>query len=420
MLDHYFIKPQTVDRIRANWLATSIERYVTWLHERGYSMRTVSRRVPILCQFGTFARARGAVVLEDCMAQMGAFATHWLEQHGAGCTTEDARRKVLREARTPVLQLLQIAREGAIRAQRPSTPFPFHDEAPGFERYLRDERGLRPSSILRYVYALHRLEVFLACQQVMGLQSLSPAVLAAFVVAVAPTLSRNARRALCGPVRVFLRYCHREAIVREDLCATVEMPQSYRLADVPRAITWEEVRQMLAVVDQRTLRGCRDYAILLLLVTYGLRAHEVAGLTLDDLDWSRERLRVPERKAGHSSTYPLASVIAEALIEYLKRGRPITPDRHVFFRTLAPQAPITSAAIASSAGHYLRKAGIAVHRAGSHTLRHTCVQRLVDAEFAPKVIGDYVGHRSVASTAVYAKIALQSLRDVALGDGEGL
>lgn len=233
-------------------------------------------------------------------------------------------------------------------------------------------------------------------------------------------MSRNARRNLCGTVRVFLRSCHREGQVAEDLSAAVTTPQFYRLADLPRSITWEEVRRMFAAVDRRTARGCRDYAMLLLLVTYGLRAHEVARLTLDDVDWPRERVRIAERKAGHWTTYPLATVIAEALIAYLKRGRPTTSDRHLFFRTVGPRAPITSAAIAASVGHYLRMAGIPVHRAGSHTLRHTCVQRLVDAEFAPKVIGDYVGHRSVASTAVYAKIALHALRDVALGDGEAL
>src|SRR5262245_1454692 len=176
------------------------------------------------------------------------------------------------------------------------------------------------------------------------------------------------------------------------------MPQVFRLSDVPRSITWDEVRRMLEAVDRRTVRGRRDYAILLLLVTYGLRAHEVARLTLDDIDWKRERLQVPERKAGHWTAYPLASVIAEALIEYLKSGRPETEDRHIFFRTLAPRAPIRSSAISSAVAQDLRKAGVQVHRPGAHTLRHTCVQRLIDAEFPLKTTGDYVGHRSPQST----------------------
>jgi len=150
---------------------------------------------------------------------------------------------------------------------------------------------------------------------------------------------------------------------------------------------------MLAMVDRRTAHGRRDYAILLLLVTYGLRAHEVAKLTLDDLDWKRERLQVPERKAGHSTAYPLAGVVAEALIDYLQRGRPETTDRHLFFRALAPRKR-------SAMGRILVRRPLSSEsgREGSSGRSshapHTCVQRLVDAEFPLKTIGDYVGHRS--------------------------
>jgi len=221
-------------------------------------------------------------------------------------------------------------------------------------------------------------------------------------------------------IRVFLRFCHRQRVIADDLSNAMEMPQVFRLADVPRSITWDEVRRMLDAVDRRTSRGRRDYAILLLLVTYGLRAHEVAKLTLDDIDWKRERFQVPERKAGHWTAYPLANVVAEALIAYLHSGRPQTEDRHVFFRVLAPRTPISNAAISSTVALYLRKAGVQVHRAGAHTLRHTCVQRLIDAEFPLKTIGDYVGHRSPQSTEIYSKVAIAALRQVAMGNGEEL
>jgi len=177
---------------------------------------------------------------------------------------------------------------------------------------------------------------------------------------------------------------------------------------------------MLECVDRRTGVGKRDYAILLLLVTYGLRAREVSALTLDDIDWERERLLVPERKAGHCTAYPLSAVVGEALLDYLKNARPQTARREVFFRAPAPQAPLNCDAISNRASHYLRKAGIDVRRPGSHTLRHTCVQRLIDAEFPLKTIGDYVGHRSSRSTEVYSKVAIESLREVSLGDGEAL
>jgi site-specific recombinase XerD len=111
-------------------------------------------------------------------------------------------------------------------------------------------------------------------------------------------------------------------------------------------------------------------------------------------------------------------VVGEAILDYLRNGRPQSTDRHVFFRILAPHAPLSWHGISARASYYLHKAGISVTRPGSHTLRHTCVQRLVDAEFSLKTIGDYVGHRSPASTEVYAKIAVETLREVALGPGE--
>ena len=225
---------------------------------------------------------------------------------------------------------------------------------------------------------------------------------------------------LCSSLRVFLRYLYRQRLLERDISRTVDSPQRYRLSSVPRSISWDEVRQMLEVVDRRTPLGKRDYAILLLLVTYGLRAREIAKITLDDIHWKEERLRVPERKAGHWTTYPLSPIVGEAILDYIKHGRPQTSLRHLFFRVLAPYHPLTHIAVSTRASYYLRKAGIPVSRPGSHTLRHTCVQRLVDANFSLKIIGDYVGHRASSSTAVYTKVAIEALREVALGDGEAV
>jgi integrase len=159
-------------------------------------------------------------------------------------------------------------------------------------------------------------------------------------------------------LRVFLRYAHREGLVGTDLSRTVEWPQVYRLSSIPRSISWTEVGRVLAGVDRRTASGKRDYAILLLLVTYGLRGREVAALTLDDIDWKRERLAVPERKAGHSTAFPLSKAVGEAVVDYLQHGRPKTTDRHVFFRSAAPVRPIGSAAVSARAARYLLRAGV--------------------------------------------------------------
>jgi integrase/recombinase XerD len=209
---------------------------------------------------------------------------------------------------------------------------------------------------------------------------------------------------IAGTLRVFLRHLHREGLLQRDISKQVEVPQHYRLADIPRSISWDSVQKMLDQVDRRTFVGRRDYAMLLLMVTYGLRTREVALLTLDDLDWKHDRLHVRERKADHNTTYPLAPAVGEA----------------AFWRHLAPRLPLTQAAVSAMASKYLHKAGIPVSRPGSHTLRHACVQRLVDNGFPLKTIGDYVGHRSPSSTMIYGKVQVGALREVAVSDGEDL
>ena len=421
MLERYFIRPQTLDQIRASWIGEPIERYVTWLTEEGYASRNVFHRVPVLRHFGEFARARGATRWEDLPAHVAAFVEAWVQERGAGRQTLRARKELASEARNPVEQMLRLvvaSFTGRARTRWARKPFPEH--AGAFFAHLREERGLREASVHHYRHYLAQFDVYLRGIELHDLRALSPAVLGAFVADRSAHLGRTRLRNLCGVVRVFLRYLHRELVLATDLSPSVESPQAYRLATLPRAITWDDVRRMLEAVDRRAATGKRDYAILLLLVTYGLRAREVAALTLDDLDWKRDRLRVPERKAGHSTAYPLSPTVGAALVDYLQHARPKTSERAVFFRVLAPRTPLTTGAVSARASYYLHQAGIAVPRAGSHTLRHTCVQRLVDAAFPFKVIGDYVGHRSPDSTEIYTKVATEALREVALGDGEDI
>ena len=418
MLDRYFVMPGTIDHIRASWIAALVEQYVLWMAERGFSARTVCRRVPIVLRFGDFAHDHGAMSLTELPSHVDAFVSGWLNERASG-KSEARRRSLAKEVRGPVEQMLGIVLtdvDGRGRPRRPENPF--HEQAPGFFAHLRTERGLRETSLRHYSHYLRQFAKYLQKIDLTRLESLSPPVLSSFVMEQQPAFARNSVRNACGVLRVFLRFLHRQGILGKDLSGAVEPPQTYRLAKIPRSIEWDEVRRMLESVDRRTPVGRRDYAILLLLVTYGLRAREVAALKLDDVDWKNDRLKIPERKADHSTVYPLSPVVGEALIDYLRNGRPETTDRHLFFRVIAPHAPLTFSAVSGCASRYLRRAGIAVSRPGSHTLRHTCVQRLVDAQFSLKLIGDYVGHRSPASTEIYAKVDIENLREVALGDGE--
>jgi integrase/recombinase XerD len=418
MLEEYFRKPSTVDRIRGSWMAAEIESYVVWLVENRYSLKSIWRRVPIVFEFGEFAGGRGASAISELPAQVEAFVAERVARHDARTRST---RPMAKEVRGPLEQMLSVVLPGFEPSGRPHHALPFAEVVPGFFDYLVEERGLRPASVLGYHHHLERFEAYLRRIGVESIQDLSPAILSAFVVERAGAgLAKSTVSGSAGALRVFLRYAHRQGLLASDLSAAVGWPQVYRLSNIPRSISWADVNLVLAGVERRTEAGRRDYAILLLLVTYGLRGREVAALTLDDIDWKRERLAIPERKAGHSTAFPLSAVVGQALLDYLQHGRPQTSDRHVFFRAVAPRRPIGAAAVSSLARRYLLKAGVQVPRPGSHTLRHSAVQRLVDANFDLKTIGDFVGHRSPRSTEVYAKVAVEALREVALGDGEAV
>jgi len=263
MLEQYFLKPTTVDRIRSNWLAPQIEGYVEWMHREGYASRSVFQRVPLPCHFANFAHERGATDLVSASSKAEEFVRHWLRHHRSERKSARSRRQVMHEVTCPIQQMLAVALEGKVTRHRPSPPFPFQSEVPGFLAYLRQERGLRERTIYHYALRLNSFSSYLTESGVTSLKEISPALLTSFVVDNAPRFSITARTNLCCDLRIFLRFCYRERIVRKDLSGAVEMPKVYRLAGVPRSITWE----MLAVVDRRTASGRRDDAILLLLVT---------------------------------------------------------------------------------------------------------------------------------------------------------
>lgn len=417
MLEKYYERPQTVDRVRGSWIGPQIEQYVTWLAGHGYDERCVLRRVPLLAAFGEFAAAGGARQLTDLPGHVSAFTDMRVRQSrdhplSRGSTLD-------KDVRGPVEQMLTVVLEGYQGSERPLRPDPFAEVLPGFFGYLESERGLRPATVKSYRHYLRRFEAWLDRTGVRRLEDLSPQLLSAYAAdRAALGLARTTVREGCGVLRVFLRYACREGIMSRDLSEAVEWPQAYRLATLPRSISWEDVGRVLAIPDRRTPLGRRDYAILLLLATYGLRAREIVALTLDDIDWKRGRLAIPERKGAHSTAFPLSGSAGDALADYLRNGRPDTGDRHVFFRVLAPIRPVTGVLVTNVARRCLLQAGIEVPRPGSHTLRHSAVQRLSDEGFSLKTIGDYVGHRQPASTDIYAKVAVESLREVALGDGE--
>src|SRR5262249_18959719 len=209
MFEDYFVKPATVVRIRGSWIGPQVERYVAWLVDQGYGIKTIWRRVPIVVGFGEFAGERGVRAVAELPAHVEAFVAERVARH-------DARtgfvRSMAKEVRGPVEQLLSVVLPDFEPGGRRHHPQPFADVVPRFFDHLRAERGLRPAAVESYRHHLDRFEAYLT-RIGAGVGELSPALLGAFVTERAGSgLAKTTVQEGCGVLRVFLRYAHREGV----------------------------------------------------------------------------------------------------------------------------------------------------------------------------------------------------------------
>ena len=236
-----------------------------------------------------------------------------------------------------------------------------------------------------------------------------------FVRNLTNRLAKRTAADTCSSLRAFLRFLQITGKLSADLASGVIAPR-YRIDErPPRTLPWRSVQKILHSISRSQAPGKRDYAIVLLLATYGLGAAEVLALRLQDLDWRAGILRTRRPKTNVPLELPLLPAVAKALSVYLRRERP--PARsieHLFLRNNMPYEPMTSAAIRNRIQHYARLAGISTKIIGAHAFRHSHASRQVDAGANIKVVSDILGHRSSSSTSIYVRVALRRLRAVAL------
>ncbi len=230
------------------------------------------------------------------------------------------------------------------------------------------------------------------------------------------SLRRSSKKTITVNLRSFVRHLHGSGRVG-DLAAAVIGPKLYALEGIPSALRADEIEQVLESVRQdRTPVGLRDYAILTLLSTYGLRAGEITALRLEDIDWAHDRLRILHSKTGVHSELPLLPVAGEAILDYLRQGRPKSVCREVFLCVRAPYRPYPEGSnLYSQLVNRMKAAGVNPKgKKGPHAFRHAKAAGMMRSAVPLKVIGDVFGHRATGSTMTYLKLDLAELRGVAL------
>lgn len=230
-------------------------------------------------------------------------------------------------------------------------------------------------------------------------------------------LGRSTIKTIGSNLRLFLRYLHGVGATVRDLSSSVSSPKMYTYEGIPSALRAEDVATVLIVArDNVTTSGLRNYAILQLLASYGLRAGEITALRLEDIDWQKNIIRIRQSKTGSYSILPLLREPGEALLVYLESARPRTVLREVFLRLNAPHRALKEGSSLYGVAHNgLTAAGISVSgKKGPHSFRHALAVSLLRAQVPIKAIGDILGHRSAVSTGIYLKLATEDLRAVAL------
>jgi len=237
---------------------------------------------------------------------------------------------------------------------------------------------------------------------------------------MAHRLGRTSLRTVATGLRAWFRYCEARGWTKPGLAEAILVPRLYQHESLPLGPTWDQVSRMVDETAGDDPAARRNRAILLLLATYGLRSGEVRHLQLADIDWQHDRLRVRRSKSGRLETFPLEPSVGNAIVGYLRSGRPLSPSRTLFLTLRAPYRALSGGALRHLVGRYLAIVGLPAKGHGPHGLRHACARHLLEAGHSFKEVGDHLGHRSPCSTGIYAKANLTTLRLVAFESLGGL
>lgn len=279
--------------------------------------------------------------------------------------------------------------------------------------YMRKERGLSERTIDSRVCILKNF--FRSIESKVSLQQLTP--LNIDDVLKKKHLEGRCRRTIqtyASVLRTFFTYAEGRKWCRSGLALSIRLSRVYRHEQLPQGPSWDDVKELLTTTEGDHPTNIRDRAILLLLSVYGLRCGEVTHLRLEDLDWENELLFIRRSKTFKSQKFPLTQTVGNAILMYLKKVRPNgCPCREVFICRRAPYRPLSSAAIFRIVSSRLKPLELGLKHHGPHALRHACATHLINQGISLKEISDHLGHCSLESSRVYAKVDLSHLRKVA-------
>lgn len=382
-------------------LGPFVEGYRVWLLEAGYTPQTVRGMLKVLGHLGRWM-AREEV-------EVGAVDTAAIEEFLASLRAEGLRRVPTVRALGSLVAYLRdvgvMTPEDAV-----GKAAPVEELVEEYRRWLVVERGLAAATVLRYeVLARRFLTGRVSPEDELGVAGLGGGDVSAFLLGECERVSLGSAKGKVAELRSLLRFLRLRGFTELALAESVPSVAGWRDTAVPPTMPRADVERLLACCDRSTLAGARNYAMLILLARLGLRSVEVARLELGDLDWRAGEL-VVRGKARRQDRLPLPGDVGEALAGYLAlRGR--RESRRVFLTLKAPIRPIRADLLGDVVQRACLRAGVA--HVGAHRLRHALASELLAHGASLTDISQVLRHADLATTAIYAKVDLRRLREVA-------
>ncbi len=364
----------------------------------GYTPLTTVNALRVMAHLSRWLDARGMTLADLNSEQVDVYID---ARRSAGYTSACSPSSL-----TPLIEVLAAA--GVLPADPPPAACSATEVTLGsFRSYLLEERGLAASTAAAYV---DRADRFLAGLDAGGLAAVTAADVTNAVLDASGTVSVGSAQYFVAALRSFLRFCYIVGHLDADLSAAALSVTGRRSSSLPTGISRTDAAALVGSCDRRRADGRRDYAVLLTVLRLGLRASEVARLALDDIDWRAGEI-VVHGKGRREDRLPLPGDVGEAIAAYLHRGRPTTTRREVFLRALAPTAGLGRGGVSSIVRRACVRAGVAP--VGAHRLRHTAACDMVAVGVPLSEISQVLRHRSLASTAIYARVDIDQLRGLA-------
>jgi site-specific recombinase XerD len=405
VITQLFTSSSALERLRQGPLHEYLAAYAAALAEQGYARNSIRNKIMVIADLSRWLEQKHIAVSSLDSNVLNRF----LKRHGRS----DAVRRG--DARALNGFLLLLRQTGVVKSDRHPPIKSSRDRVVGgFRHYLVQERRLSLAAPHNYAPVIDQ---FLSEQfrgKALRLSSIRAIDVTGFVERHARQLSPGRASLMVTALRSFFRYLLHRGEIQTDLAACVPAVPRWSLSVLPKFLSAEAVKRVLDGCDRHTAVGRRNYAILLLLARLGLRAGEVVGLNLEDIDW-REGLIAIRGKGGKAIALPLPVDVGEAIAEYLRRDRPRCSVRSVFIRDRAPLIGFrNSLAISTLVMRALKKAGVESAHTGAHVFRHSLATSLLKQGCSLDEIGELLRHQSPNTTAIYAKVDMTALSTLAL------